>query len=97
VELLLRSCHYSTPSFAAAVVRHCMLPGASAPPLFSGTTWSITKALHAPVVLPVDGQACALRNAEVSVPLRAMRPLVSQAQEAHLERGWTRRVRGHKN
>jgi hypothetical protein len=45
----------------------------------------------------VDGQACALRNAEVSVPLRAMRPLVSQAQEAHLERGWTRRVRGHKN
>jgi hypothetical protein len=29
-------------AFAAAFVCHCMLLGASAPPRFSGTTWSTT-------------------------------------------------------
>jgi hypothetical protein len=43
-------------ALAAFTVCHCMLLGASAPPRFSATLWSITYPGHDPDVLPVEGQ-----------------------------------------
>ena len=64
--------------FAASTVCHCMFDGASAPPRFSGTTWSITYPGHAPERWPVDGHGWALLKESFAASLRLNRPCSSR-------------------
>jgi hypothetical protein len=59
-------------SFAlpSAIVCHCVLNGASAPPHSSGLMWSITYGGQAPLGIPVDGQGCSRLNAFLAAVLR---------------------------
>ena len=70
-------------AFAAAVVCHCMLPGSSAPPRFSGRMWSTTYPGQAPERFPVEGQGWDRRNAVRAAGLRLIRPWLSRRQPTH--------------
>jgi hypothetical protein len=67
---------YSHLSFALASSFdcHCILLGWSAPPRFSGRTWSTTYPGQAPDLLPVDGQGWSRMNASRAAFDRLMPP-----------------------
>ncbi len=57
-------------AIAASFVCHCILLGESAPPRFSGVTWSTTYPGHRPEVFPVEGQGTECTNACFAVGCR---------------------------
>lgn len=68
-------------AFASLTVCHCMLLGASAPPRFSGRTWSMTYPGHAPEVFPVEGQGCDFLNSLFACCDRLILPWLSRLAE----------------
>ena len=72
-----------------------MLPGSSAPPRFSGFTWSMTNPLQVPDVLPVDGHGWDCRNVRFATALRWILPRELRAHEVHfVARAWPAEERG---